>query len=901
MPRISAGPIGKDKELAALRQSEEKFRKLFENSLQGLVIIQNAHIVFFNNAYTALTGYSGRELLSLPDPIELIHPDDRELVLKCYHNRLKGKRVPSTYECRITRKDGSMRWLETHASLISYEGKPAVQIAYIDITERKRAEIALQESERRFFTVFKKNPLSIAITRLSDGCCVEANDAFQKMTGFSREEIIGRTPADLNLWVDLNQRNRLIKQARKKTVSGSEMQIRRKSGEIAHVLFSLEKIELGGEFCMLSIMQDITERKNMEDALRQRIDLQDQLAKITATVPGMIYSLQQKPDGSLCLPYCSSMMSEIFGSKTEEVRSDFRKGLALIDPDDLEHFQDSIAASARNLSPWHGKFKVRHPEKGEIWIEGYALPSRESDGSILWHGFAYDVSDRQHAQEQLHRFVVASPVVLYALQIVGNKPQLAWMSENVRRITGWDPADAKQDDWWTDNIYEEDRAGVFAAQALPSDENHLIVEYRFRRRDGTYMWIRDEKRLLRNFEDKPVEVVGSWVDISEQRHLEAQLQQAQKMEAIGVLAGGVAHDFNNLLTIINGYAEITARGLDSRDRRRRNLEQIRKAGQQAASLTSQLLAFSRKQMLQPKILNLNDVLDDTNKMLRRLIGEDIELVVITQSGLGLTYADPAQMQQIIMNIVVNARDAMPKGGKLTIETGNVILDEKYVQKRPVEMQPGRYIMLAISDNGIGMDAVTQSHIFEPFFTTKEKGKGTGLGLSTVYGIVKQSNGYIWVYSEPGKGTTFKIYLPRAVEEIAEPIAEKKLEYGLRGFETLLLVEDDQSVRGLSSQILSELGYTIIEASNGMEALDIIQKHPEEIHLVFTDLIMPGMSGNELVAQLKLSRPGIKVLYASGYTSSAIIQHGIMDSEVAFLQKPFTADNLARKIREILNS
>jgi nitrogen-specific signal transduction histidine kinase/CheY-like chemotaxis protein len=390
------------------------------------------------------------------------------------------------------------------------------------------------------------------------------------------------------------------------------------------------------------------------------------------------------------------------------------------------------------------------------------------------------------------------------------------------------------------------------------------------------------------------------MDITKYKKLEAQFLQAQKMEAIGVLAGGVAHDFNNLLNVINGYTEIALDEIAQDDPICNDLKQVKDAAKRAADLTSQLLAFGRKQILRPEILDLSSVITHMSSMLRRLIGEDIEFVTATKSNLGPIHADPGQIQQIIMNLVVNARDAMPNGGKLTIETANVDLDESFMQSHQM-LQAGPHVMLAISDNGIGMDAETQSHLFEPFFTTKQKGKGTGLGLSTVYGIVRQSNGFIWVYSEPGKGATFKIYFPMTSDRIIPRTEGRKSECGSRGNETVLVVEDEVSVRTLAGRILRDRGYKVLEASEGMDALRIARKHEGNIHLILTDVVMPGIGGKVLVAQLESLRPCIKALYISGYTDDAIVHQGILDSEVAFLQKPFTIDGLARKVREVLDS
>jgi two-component system cell cycle sensor histidine kinase/response regulator CckA len=387
-------------------------------------------------------------------------------------------------------------------------------------------------------------------------------------------------------------------------------------------------------------------------------------------------------------------------------------------------------------------------------------------------------------------------------------------------------------------------------------------------------------------------------DITERRRLEAQFMQAQKMEAIGVLAGGVAHDFNNLLTVINGFTDLLLKEFAPGCPPRKDLEQIRDAGQRAVSLTSQLLAFSRKQVLQLRNVDLNDAIAQTRSILRRLIGEDIDLVLAPQPGLGLVKADPGQIQQIIMNLSVNARQAMPDGGKLTIETANVDFDEDHASRHAV-MPAGSYVMIAISDNGLGMDAETQARIFEPFFTTKRQG-GTGLGLSTVYGIVKQSGGFIWVYSELEKGTTFKIFLPRVWGEADQLTTEVAGDLVLQGAETVLVVEDESSLLALVARTLRGLGYTVLEAPNSTEALRAALEHAGEIHLILADVVLPDMSGRLLTAQIAAVRPGIKVLFVSGYPSDAIVHHGVLDAHVAFLPKPFTADNLARKVREVLD-
>lgn len=382
--------------------------------------------------------------------------------------------------------------------------------------------------------------------------------------------------------------------------------------------------------------------------------------------------------------------------------------------------------------------------------------------------------------------------------------------------------------------------------------------------------------------------------------LQEQLQQAQKMEAIGQLAGGVAHDFNNLLTIITGYSDLMLSQLNKEDSIYGDILEIKRAAERASTLTRQLLAFSRKQVLQPKILDLNQLVVNLDKMFRRLIGEDIELFTKIDEKLGKIKADPSQIEQVILNLVVNARDAMPKGGKLTIETGNAELDEHYIRSH-LGVKAGHYVMISISDTGVGMSPEVKERIFEPFFTTKEKGRGTGLGLSTVYGIVKQSEGYIWVYSEPGQGTTFKIYFPM-IEDVVESFEMTTDSIKtVQGTETILLVEDEEMVRGLVRMVLERNGYHVLEASSGENALRIAQEYRSQpIHLMVTDVVMPGMSGRELADCIKILRPEMKILYISGYTNDAIVRHGVLEEGMAFLQKPFTANILTHKVREVLD-
>jgi PAS domain S-box-containing protein len=419
------------------------------------------------------------------------------------------------------------------------------------------------------------------------------------------------------------------------------------------------------------------------------------------------------------------------------------------------------------------------------------------------------------------------------------------------------------------------------------------------RKDGTTFWNHLELAPVIDATGRVTHFVGVQTDVTERRSLEAQFLHAQKMEAVGRLAGGIAHDFNNILSVILSYADLLADGFDPSDPVRADLEEIRRAGWRATDLTRQLLAFSRQQVLQARVLDLHDTVAGLEKMLHRLLGADVRLTVLPAVDLWSIKADPGQIEQVLMNLAVNARDAMPGGGDLTIETVNVELDDDYARAHH-DVRPGPHVLLAVSDTGMGMDRKTSGRIFDPFFTTKPLGKGTGLGLATVFGIVKQSGGHIWVYSEPGKGTTFKLYFPRFLGTVAAR-SSKRVERALaRGDETILLVEDDEQVRALAENILRRCGYVVLVAPNGGEALLICETYGAKIDLLLTDVVLPRMSGRELAERLRPLRTAMKVLFMSGYTDDAILQHGILDSGTAFLQKPLTPFTLSAKVREVLD-
>ena len=486
-----------------------------------------------------------------------------------------------------------------------------------------------------------------------------------------------------------------------------------------------------------------------------------------------------------------------------------------------------------------------------------------------------------------------------AIALFGPDGAILYGSPATTRVLGYDLAEFVGRNA-LDLIHPEDRDLVVGrlTEAMANPRGRVDVAARVKHKDGAWRYL---EGVLTNLLDDPSVggIVNNYRDATERRSLEQQVIQAQKMEAVGRLAGGVAHDFNNILTAIGGYTDLLLEDLPLDDPRRQDVDEIHRAADRAAALTQQLLAFSRRQVLQPKVIDLNALVSNVEKLLGRLIGADVQLATALADEVGRVRADPGQLEQVIVNLAVNARDAMPGGGRLTIETRNVDLDAAYAAEHRTVV-PGPYVVIAVSDTGTGMSADTQSHMFEPFFTTKEVGKGTGLGLATVYGIVKQSGGSIWVYSELGHGTTIKVYLPR-VDEPPDPLAAPGLANPerLRGTETILLVEDEPAVRAVARQILARQGYTVLEAPDGPAALAMVAGRAR-VDLILTDVVMPGMSGRTLADQLATRWPGVRVLYMSGYTDDAIVRHGMLEPGLAYLQKPFRPDALVRKVREVLN-
>jgi PAS domain S-box-containing protein len=589
------------------------------------------------------------------------------------------------------------------------------------------------------------------------------------------------------------------------------------------------------------------------------------------------------------------------GYEDDEVSYNLEEWASRLHPEDRE---TALAALQADLlmprAEYEMTFRLRHKDGSYRAILARADVFRDAAGrACRMVGCHIDVTDRRRSEEEHARLFRAVEQAAESIVITDPEGTIVYVNPAFERVTGYAREEALgqnprilKSGVQDPSVYVRMWAALTAGEAWAG---HLVN----RRKDGSFF---EEEATISPVHDasgRLVNFVAVKRDVTEEARLHQQFLQAQKMEAIGRLAGGVAHDFNNVLGVISGYGEMVLRRLPAEDPLRAKLEQILRASDRAAALTRQLLAFSRSQVLQPKVLDLNIVVSDMEKMLRRLIGEDVELVTTLDPRIGSVKADPGQLEQVLMNLAVNARDAMPQGGRLTIETRNVELDAAYVALHTV-VESGPFVLVSVTDTGGGMDAETRTRIFEPFFTTKELGKGTGLGLSTVYGIVKQSGGYIWVYSEPGFGSTFKIYLPR-VDEARDTLTREELPAPPPGTETVLLVEDDELLREVLQETLERNGHQVLVARDGAEALQIVDGHPDPIQLLLTDLIMPGMTGRTVADHIAAARPGIKVLMISGYTDDAVVRQGLLDEGVAFLGKPFTPETLLRKVREVLDA
>jgi len=604
--------------------------------------------------------------------------------------------------------------------------------------------------------------------------------------------------------------------------------------------------------------------------------------------------------------YISPQIETLLGFPSSEWLTDSQLWSRQIYPDDRRRVLDAFYKSRGNGRPFRTEYRLIARDGHIVWVRDEGTVVRDESGHpsfIL--GFMFDISELMWTKEAIQKseakFHTIFEGMTVGIALVNPDGRIMESNQALQKMLGY--RGEEMDGKVLNEIAHPEDADLDLGhykKLIAGEKDHYQIEKRYLRKDGEIVWGRLSVSIPSGWGNGASYIIHMIEDITEWKQLEMQFLQSQKMETVGQLAGGIAHDLNNHFTILSGYSQLSLLEINEGHPLRENLKEIHKTTARAAQLTHQLLAISRRQVLNMKVVDLNHLLKGLENMLRRIIGEDIELILNLKTDLGKVKIDPGQIEQVILNLVVNARDAMPNGGRLIVETRHVELDDAYAQSH-FNVIPGRYILLAVTDTGCGMSQEVKERIFDPFFTTKEKGKGTGLGLSTVYGIVKQSGGYIWVYSELHRGTTFKIYLPWVDEEADEPLRHEETADFPRGDETILFVEDEDSLRSLTAKVLRDQGYTVLEAANGDEAMRLARSLAhQKIDLVLTDLVMPQMGGKELVEQFKPLHPNSRTLFISGYTDGSMIHQAFLEPGTPFLQKPFSPLDLVRKVREVLD-
>lgn len=868
-----------------------------ETTIDGILAVDTAgHILMANRQFARMWRIPDNVLDTKVDRSVL------ELALRqvkspeAFQERVNYLYNYQTEESRdeIELKDG--RVFDRYSSpLKDSAGKLLGRIWYFrDITERKRAEQALRRSaailaagERLTHTgSWSWNVLSGELYWSDETYRIFGFDPAKDKSSI-RDTFLARIHPDDRKGVEeglTNPQTQSVKDYRIVLPDGSLRHIH----DIAYPVTdsSGKAVERFGVAC------DITERKQAEVALRES---EERFRQIAETIDEVFWMAD--PNIAKMI-YVSPAYERVWGRSCASLYENPRSFLESVHPDDRERVL-AVLLAQRTGQAFDHEYRIVVPGGEVRWVWDRGFPVRNEAGEVYrFVGVAADITERKRAEEERARLVTAIEQSDEAVLMTNPAGEIEYVNPAFTWITGYSREEALgqnprilKSDRQSDLFYQEVWATILNGKTWKGE---LIN----RRKDGTHYTEQMAITPVRNARGEITHFIATKQDVTERRALEAQLQQTAKIEAVGRLAGGVAHDFNNLLTVINGYSEILQDILGPDHQAGAYLAEIKNAGDRAAALTRQLLAFSRRQVLAPQVLDLNSVISNVEKMLRRLIGEDVKLRTVHDPALGRVKADPGQIEQVIMNLAVNARDAMPSGGNLTIETANVELDETYARTH-ITVKPGPHVMLAVGDTGIGMAPETKARIFEPFFTTKEMGKGTGLGLATVYGIVKQSGGSIWVYSELGQGTVFKVYFPAAGEAPAERQAVKDTG-SASGSETILVVEDEEGVRSLIRLALVSGGYKVLLTEDAEKALAMCASHEGPIHLLLTDVVMPKMSGPAVAEKVSALRPGMKVLFMSGYTDDAIVHHGVLTEGVPFIQKPFSPVSLRQKVREVLD-
>jgi two-component system cell cycle sensor histidine kinase/response regulator CckA len=830
-----------------------------------------------------ILGYEvGQIQASRPNFLRRVHPDDRPRIQAAVAKALSDQGGFSI-EYRVIRPDGVERNVQGHVSILRDEKtqKPLRIMGTIqDITDRKKAE----EKISQLALIVESSEDAVSSVGL-DGKISSWNKGAERIYGYTAEEAIGQPITILGSGRTTEEISILIDQLRHGDRIESLETVRyRKGGQAIDVSLTVWPVRdaEGKVVSTAAVARDISAHKREAERSRRLAQLVDNATELIST-----------GDREGRITFMNQAFLRAIGYSESEVLGKYFRDVVLSRNNSAE-LREEIRSSVVAGRGWKGECLHRRKDGSDFPIYLNVGPLRDSAGRIIGNvGIVRDLTESKQAEERFYKAFHLNPEPI-TLATLGEGRYLD-VNESFLRITGYKREEVIGRTSIELKFWEqpEDRSGM--VDLLQQQGSVRDLEISFRTKSGERRVALDSADIIEV--NGQACVIAILKDITDRKSLESQLRQLQKMEAVGQLSGGIAHDFNNILSVILGYAEILETGLEKNSKLRKTAQEITKAGQRAASLTRQLLAFSRQQVLEPKILNLNTVVTDTKKMLRRLIGEHIAIDSKLAPDLGQVIADRVQIEQVIMNLAVNARDAMPDGGQLVIETRNVDLDDEYCAHHP-PTAPGKYIELVMSDTGAGMDAQTLSHIFEPFFTTKEVGKGTGLGLATVYGVVKQSGGYIWVYSELGLGTTFKVYLPRVMKNDSEAEPTRPGTASATGSGTVLLVEDEESLRTLTRTMLEQGGYTVIEAPGGLEAIEAARNHAGAIDLLLTDMVMPGMNGREVARNLSQARPGIKIVYMSGY--SGFGNRGVDASEDVLVSKPFTRDTLLGKLHEVLH-
>jgi two-component system, cell cycle sensor histidine kinase and response regulator CckA len=890
------------RDITAIKRAEERFRAVVECTASAILMVdENGIIALVNSETERLFGYTRDELVG--ESIDMLVPDylrpNHPALRQSYFKKPKAVKLGAARDLYCRRKDGTEIPMEIGLDYFTTEEGRYVLVSIIDISERKAAEKAVRDSEER---------LQLALQFTNAGSWdwdFNENRIHWSVGHFS---IMGYEPnqtgiVDFKTWAsrvhpeDLNYVNLAWQRTRDgKGAYEAEYRIfRADNNEMRWVrgagrcLFDAN----GNAIRFVGVMSDITERKLAEQA-RLVSETSLLLAAEAAALGTWDYNYKTQRY------VISEQLLDVFGVDADEEKT-IERWQQTVYPEDLERVMKERRKYVEGKDVVNLEYRIVHQKTRQIrWITSTARTFFEESGQpIRTVGVSQDITERKKAEQALReseeryrQLIEFAPTAILLLNSQGilvhvNPAACQMLGYEFNELIGMQCLSLTR----SDNASRiADILSVTTAESEHQGEWELLTK------SGAWIWVEANARLLPN---------GMWQafvhDVTERKKIEQQLRQSQKMEAVGRLAGGVAHDFNNLLTVITGYSDLMLWKLRKEDPFYKHIYEIKRAAERASGLTGQLLAFSRQQPQQLKVLNLNDVIESLKKMLKRLLSEDIELVTSLDDELGHTKADQGQIEQILMNLVVNARDAVSEtdGGRIFIETKNVSLSEDQA-KQSYDAKAGLYVALIVSDTGCGMDAATQSKIFEPFFTTKEAGKGTGLGLSTVYGIVQQSGGFITVYSEVGYGTTLKIYLPRVDQPAVRVTGELPSLITVRGTETILLVEDDEMVRQLIKEVLLMNGYKVLEANNGATALLLTQQYKEPIDLLLTDIVMPEMSGRKLAERMSETHPQMQVIYMSGYTTDTVIHHGISSNVVNFIEKPFKFEELTTRIREVLD-